>query len=163
MLQASVLGQGGEIFVLDMGQSVKILHLAQQMIKLSGFAPGDDIEIKVTGTRPGEKLFEELALEEEGAERTRHPKVFIGQIKPHPWEAVLEFVRELEGVSQCPDPEVIRGVFQRFITEYRPATARPPASVSQASPAPKLPEAAASRPSASTRAAPLVDQSILEG
>jgi FlaA1/EpsC-like NDP-sugar epimerase len=163
VLQAGAMGQGGEIFVLDMGEPVKIIDLARDLIALSGLRVGDDIEIKVTGTRPGEKLFEELALEEEGAERTRHPKVFIGQIKPHPWEAVLEFVRELEGVSQCPDPEVIRGVFQRFITEYRPATARPPASVTQSSPAPKLPEAAASRPSASTRAAPLVDQSILEG
>jgi FlaA1/EpsC-like NDP-sugar epimerase len=126
VLQAGAMGQGGEIFVLDMGEPVKIMDLARDLIALSGLRVGEDIEIEVTGTRPGEKLFEELALEEEGAERTRHPKVFIGRIKPHPWDAVLEFVRELEGVTQSTDAAAIRGVFQRFITEYRPATARPP-------------------------------------
>ena len=71
-----------------MGEPVKIIDLARDLIALSGLRVGEDIEIKVTGTRPGEKLFEELALEEEGAERTQHPKVFIGRIKPRAWEDV---------------------------------------------------------------------------
>jgi len=154
VLQAGAMGRGGEIFVLDMGEPVKIIDLARDLIALSGFRVGEDIEIEVTGTRPGEKLFEELALENEGAERTRHPKVFIGRIKPHPWDAVLEFVRELEGVTQSTDAGAIRGVFQRFITEYRPATARPPAMPASApngavrsADAAVLPPAAASAPS----------------
>ncbi len=125
VLQAGAMGQGGEIFVLDMGEPVKIMDLARDLITLSGLRVGDDIEIKVTGARAGEKLFEELSLEEEGAERTRHPKVFIGRIKPQSWDDVLAFTRELEGVVQSRDPEAVRAVFQRFIPEYRPTPARP--------------------------------------
>jgi len=128
VLQAGAMGQGGEIFVLDMGEPVKIIDLARDLIALSGLRVGEDIEIKVTGTRPGEKLFEELALEEEGAERTRHPKVYIGRIKPHPWESVLDFVRELEGLTQSPDPAAIRAMLKRFIPEYRPTLASPPST-----------------------------------
>jgi FlaA1/EpsC-like NDP-sugar epimerase len=129
VLQAGAMGKGGEIFVLDMGEPVKIMDLARDLIALSGLRVGDDIEIQVTGTRPGEKLFEELSLAEEGAERTGHPKVFIGRIKPHPWESVLEFIAELESVTQAVDAAVVRGVFQRFVTEYRPNLGRPPSSV----------------------------------
>ena len=125
VLQAGAMGKGGEIFVLDMGQPVKIIDLARDLIALSGLRVGEDIEIEVTGTRAGEKLFEELALEEEGAEKTRHPKVFIGRIKPHPWESVVEFVRELEGVAQSVEPAAVRALLQRFIPEYTPTGARP--------------------------------------
>jgi FlaA1/EpsC-like NDP-sugar epimerase len=169
VLQAGAMGRGGEIFVLDMGEPVKIMDLARDLISLSGLRIGEDIEIEVTGRRPGEKLFEELALEEEGAERTRHPKVFIGRIKPHSWDAVLEFVRELEAVTQSADAATIRAVFQRFITEYRPATGRPPAlSSAPVTDAAKGAEATTSRASApgvapASRVPPLVDQTLLEG
>lgn len=77
VLQAGVMGQGGEIFVLDMGEPVKILDLARTLIELSGLQPGRDIDIAFTGIRPGEKLYEELFLSHENYERTRHEKIFI--------------------------------------------------------------------------------------
>lgn len=79
VLQAATYAKGGEIFVLDMGQPVKIYDLAVSMIKLSGYEPEVDIPIKITGLRPGEKLYEELLMGEEGLTRTEHEKIFIGQ------------------------------------------------------------------------------------
>ncbi len=79
VLQASLYAKGGEIFVLDMGQPVKIYDLAVNMIKLSGFTPYEDIDIRITGLRPGEKLYEELLMSEEGLGQTAHNKIFIGK------------------------------------------------------------------------------------
>lgn len=79
VLQAGVYAKGGEIFVLDMGSPVKIYDLACDLIKLSGLEPNVDIEIKVTGLRPGEKLYEELLMEEEGLGSTKHEKIFVGK------------------------------------------------------------------------------------
>jgi FlaA1/EpsC-like NDP-sugar epimerase len=80
VLQAAAMGKkGGEIFVLDMGEPVKIVDLAKELITLSGFRPGEDIEIIFTGTRPGEKLFEELSIKGEDMVPTRHPKIGIWQ------------------------------------------------------------------------------------
>ncbi len=78
VIQAGALAKGGEIFILDMGQPVKILDLAEKMIKLSGLTPYEDIDIKITGLRPGEKLYEELLLAEEGIRETVHNKIFVG-------------------------------------------------------------------------------------
>jgi FlaA1/EpsC-like NDP-sugar epimerase len=77
VLQAATMGKGGEIFVLDMGEPVKIIDLAKELITLSGFRPGEDIEIVFTGPRPGEKLFEELRIKGEDMQQTRHPKIGI--------------------------------------------------------------------------------------
>jgi FlaA1/EpsC-like NDP-sugar epimerase len=79
VLQSAAMGKGGEIFVLDMGEPVKIVDLAKELITLSGFRPGEDIEIIFTGTRPGEKLFEELSIKGEDMVPTRHPKIGIWQ------------------------------------------------------------------------------------
>ncbi|MDQ3686928.1 MAG: polysaccharide biosynthesis protein [Acidobacteriota bacterium] len=84
VLQAGAMGAGGEIFVLDMGEPVRILDLARDTITLSGLKPSEDIEIVFTGVRPGEKLFEELEANEETMTRTRHPKIYIGKIAEHP-------------------------------------------------------------------------------
>ena len=78
VLEAGAMGRGGEIFVLDMGKPVKILDLAENLIKLSGFIPYTDIDIKFTGLRPGEKLYEELLMDEEGLQKTDNQKIFIG-------------------------------------------------------------------------------------
>jgi FlaA1/EpsC-like NDP-sugar epimerase len=77
VLQAATMGKGGEIFALDMGDPVKIVDLAKELITLSGFRPGEDIEIVFTGPRPGEKLFEELRIEGEDMQRTHHPKISV--------------------------------------------------------------------------------------
>jgi len=135
VLQAGSMGRGGEIFVLDMGEPVKIVDLARDLIALSGLREGEDIEIQFTGVRPGEKLFEELSLAEEGAERTRHPKVFIGRIKPHAWESVLRCVADLEAAADKANGDRIRDVFAQFVPEYTPHRGSVPA-VSSAPAAP---------------------------
>ena len=84
VLEASTMGNGNEIFVFDMGESVKIIDLARKMIKLSGLEEGKDIEIKITGLRPGEKLYEELLAEEENTVTTYHPKILIAKVRKSP-------------------------------------------------------------------------------
>ena len=86
VLQAGTMGEGGEIFILDMGEPMRILDLARDVITLSGLNPYEDIDIVFTGTRPGEKLFEELQTNEETMTKTRHPKIFIGKIAAYPEE-----------------------------------------------------------------------------
>ena len=80
VLQAATRGESGEVFVLDMGQPVKIVDLARDMIRLSGLVPDTDIEIVFTGIRPGEKLFEELSQDEESISKTDHDKIYIGKV-----------------------------------------------------------------------------------
>ncbi|MBO6741258.1 MAG: polysaccharide biosynthesis protein, partial [Phycisphaerales bacterium] len=82
VLQAGSMGEGGEIFILDMGEPVKIVDLARDLIQLSGLVPGRDVEIEFSGVRPGEKLFEELCVDAEHAEKTRHDKIFVGRRPP---------------------------------------------------------------------------------
>ncbi|WP_094603875.1 UDP-N-acetyl-alpha-D-glucosamine C6 dehydratase [Sporomusa silvacetica DSM 10669] len=81
VLQAGSMAQGGEVFVLDMGEPVKIVDMARDLIELSGLVPGKDVEIKYTGLRPGEKLFEELLTAEEGTSSTRHEKIYVANLK----------------------------------------------------------------------------------
>ena len=78
------MARGGEIFVLDMGQPVRILDLAEKVIRLSGFEPYVDIDIEITGLRPGEKISEELMMAEEGLSETSHSKIFVGHPAPLP-------------------------------------------------------------------------------
>lgn len=90
IMQASIMGNGGEIFVLDMGEPVKISYLAEQLIKLSGKEIGKDIEIKFTGLRPGEKLYEELFHEQENLTHTSHSKILLSHSRKMDWEKLLE-------------------------------------------------------------------------
>ena len=81
VLEAGTMGEGGEIFVFDMGESVKIIDLAKKMIQLSGLTLGKDIEIKITGLRPGEKLYEELLAKEENTLPTHHPQILKAKMR----------------------------------------------------------------------------------
>ncbi len=118
VLQAGLTGDGGEIFILDMGEPVRIADLARDLITLSGLRPGEDIEIKFTGVRPGEKLFEELSVDAESADRTRHPKIFVGRFRAQPWVTVE---RGLERLQEAADssPEEIRGRLAELVPEFR--------------------------------------------
>lgn len=99
VLQAGAIGEGGEIFILDMGEPVRILDLALDTITLSGLRPFDDINVVFTGLRPGEKLFEELEITEEHMTKTGHPKIFIGKIAAYPEEKVRKSMQRLALLS----------------------------------------------------------------
>jgi FlaA1/EpsC-like NDP-sugar epimerase len=117
VLQAGMLGEGGEIFILDMGQPVKVVDLARDMIHLSGLTPGEDIEIVFTGMRPGEKLFEELETSADQVDRTRHEKVFVGKIPQMAPETVMAAVTRMAGVVHDGDGKAVREELQRLIPE----------------------------------------------
>jgi len=89
VLQAGALGNGGEIFVFDMGSSVKIVDLAKKMIKLSGYKIGQDVSINFTGLRPGEKLYEELLNMKENTMPTIHSRILIAKVREYEYEEVL--------------------------------------------------------------------------
>jgi FlaA1/EpsC-like NDP-sugar epimerase len=119
------MGDGGEIFILDMGDPVRIVDLARDLITLSGLRPNEDIEIRFSGIRPGEKLVEELSLSAEHADKTKHPKIFVGRIKPHDWDALGAALDALIAVAEGGDTDRIRNVLGELVPEYgatRPAT-----------------------------------------
>jgi len=123
VLQAAVLGQGGEIFVLDMGEPVKIVDLAKDLIELSGLKVGEDIDIVFTGMRPGEKLFEELFIAGEHYERTTHEKIFIAANASAFVPDDLEFVnRLLIEAARNEDTQAILEHLCRLIPEFNPTS-----------------------------------------
>jgi len=121
VIQAGALARGGEVFVLDMGEPVRIVQLAEDLIKLSGFVPYEDIEIVFTGLRPGEKLFEELLLDGENVEETPHRKIFIGKPEVLTGEELEASLEKLVAVLEK-DPEEIRRVLREVVPTYRPET-----------------------------------------
>jgi FlaA1/EpsC-like NDP-sugar epimerase len=118
VLQTGTIGKGGEIFILDMGEPVKIIDMARQMIELSGYKPEVDIEIKITGLRPGEKLYEELRHTDESHEATEHPRIF--KLKS---DSALDesdvWLDELRIVASQ-NPSGIKAVMKRLVPEYTP-------------------------------------------
>ena len=126
VLQAAVLGEGGEVFVLDMGEPVKIVDLARDLIELSGLEVGRDVEIKFTGPRPGDKMFEELFLDGEVYRRTRHEKIVIAHnassFAPPDFE---EYIEALAAAAERSDDEAIRQILHALVPAYKPARAAP--------------------------------------
>ncbi len=114
VIQAGAMGQGGEIFVLDMGEPVRIMNLAKDMIRLSGLRAGDDIEIEVTGLRPGEKLYEELYSEQEEHRPTTHSKIMVAASEPRNLLEVLSDIGHLTALANEPN-ETIRAALQEII------------------------------------------------
>jgi len=118
VLVAGEMARGGEIFVLDMGEPVKILDLAESIIRLSGYEPYVDIKIKFVGLRPGEKLFEELLMDEEGLNKTENQKVFIGtpiEISP---EYLFESLKGLKALAENNDTKGVIKMLHELVPEY---------------------------------------------
>ncbi len=120
VLQAAATGTGGQIYLLDMGEPVKIVDLARQMITLSGFRPVEDIDIIFTGIRPGEKLFEELRTAGEDIQPTVHPKVLVWRSGPMDLAKVNEGLAELEALTDTIDRDQLIAVLRRLVPEYQP-------------------------------------------
>lgn len=122
VLQAATYGEGGEIFVLDMGDPVKILDLAEKMITLAGYKPYEDIDIKFTGLRPGEKLYEELLMDEEGLGQTPNPLIKVAEPMHIKREEIL---RDLEKLRRVMNDDITRGqvitVLQEVVHTFMPS------------------------------------------
>ncbi|SEH08409.1 polysaccharide biosynthesis protein [Candidatus Venteria ishoeyi] len=120
ILQASAMGHGGEIFVLDMGMPVKIAYLAEQLIRLSGKQPDKDIKIVYTGLRPGEKLHEELFHdEEEQMSRTSHHKIRLAAHRAADWEQLQQIFKAFESACQCYDIPAFRAGLKTLVPEFQ--------------------------------------------
>ena len=125
VIQAGAMGSEGDIFVLDMGEQVKVVDLAKDMIRLSGMTvkneknPDGDIEIVFTGLRPGEKLYEELLIDE-NAESTHHKQIMQAREKGIEWEDLKQYLSELEKAMKIEDLNKIREIFLHTVTGFNP-------------------------------------------
>ena len=117
VLQAGAMAKGGEVFVLDMGEPVRIYDLAKDLITLSGLIPDKDIEIKITGLRPGEKLFEELLSAEDGTEKTTHRKIFTAKIKEID---KAELDKQIAEIVEITDGDKVVAALQKIVPTYTP-------------------------------------------
>ena len=118
VLQAGTMGKGGEIFVFDMGKPVKIMDLAERMIKLSGFQPYEDIDIKIIGLRPGEKLYEELLSDTSTSMPTHHKKIMIAKDQAISYEDILNHIIEIAAAAQYENDVFVVGKIKQLVTEY---------------------------------------------
>ncbi len=116
VIQAGAMAKGGEVFILDMGQSIKIMDLARDLIRLSGFKPDEEIKIEFIGLRPGEKLYEELLLEEEGIQSTYHENIFVGKPLDLSFNEVMLGIRALESYKN--DPVNLKQCLKTMVNTY---------------------------------------------
>ncbi|MCB9189915.1 MAG: polysaccharide biosynthesis protein [Flavobacteriales bacterium] len=118
VLEAGTMGNGGEIFVFDMGESIKIIDLAKQMIRLSGFEVDKDIKIKITGLRPGEKLYEELLTSSENTIPTHHPKIMIGKVEEYEFDQVSSRIQDLVESYDTQNNDILVKKMKELVPEY---------------------------------------------
>ena len=118
VLEAGYMGEGGEIYVFDMGKSIKIIDLAKKMIQLAGLEIGKDIMIKITGLRPGEKMYEELLGNDENTIGTHHPKIMIGRVKQIDYKTINKLVEELISLVKSQGNEDIVKNMKQIVPEF---------------------------------------------
>jgi len=165
VLQAGTMGAGGEIFILDMGEPVKIVDLARDLIRLSGFSE-DEIRIEFSGVRPGEKLFEELSTEAEAANRTHHPKILVGRTSAEQIEGVEHLLDRLVEAALQGASTLVKAELRRIVRDYAPVGADEPAvpALTPASAAAALPDTGATSTTRRTRPPePIVPRGIVSG
>ncbi len=121
VIQAGAMGQGGEVFVLDMGKPVRILDLAEDLIRLSGLEPGQDVEIRFTGIRPGEKLYEEILTVEEGTSATKHSRIYVAKPNQIQDEVFQRGIRELLQFAAQSNVTEILAKAKELVPTFRPS------------------------------------------
>ncbi|MCH7873077.1 MAG: polysaccharide biosynthesis protein, partial [Planctomycetes bacterium] len=121
VLQAGAMANGGEVYILHMGEPVRIVDLATDMITLSGLRPGRDIEIKFTGIRPGEKLFEELSFDHEDIGDTAHPKIGIWKHRSSEPGALRASLDQLLAMADTVTDRELRAKLMEIVPEYAPS------------------------------------------
>jgi FlaA1/EpsC-like NDP-sugar epimerase len=154
VLQASAMGTGGEIFVLEMGNPISIVSLARDLIRLSGFRPDEDIEIAFTGIRPGEKLSEEINLSEENATKTRHPRIWIGESVVSDLSGITRSIEGLLHGLHTAEPESLRHRLASIVPEYAPGPENTAGSKARTAPRVASGERPATPPGAGEAALP---------
>ena len=120
VIEAGGMANGGELFILDMGEPVRIYDLAEDLIRLSGLKPHVDISIQITGLRPGEKLYEELLMTEEGIQNTRHEKIFVGKPSDLSFKMVKSNVEKLEEMLNTASDDEIKERLSVLVPTYKP-------------------------------------------
>lgn len=126
VLEAGSMAKGGEIFILDMGQAVKILDLAKDLIRLSGFEPDVDIKIEITGLRPGEKLYEEILLDKEKMDETCHKKIYVEKSINFEYDDIVGYLEMLKASLKGNSKEDIRKVIKNILPNYCPYVPKTP-------------------------------------
>jgi FlaA1/EpsC-like NDP-sugar epimerase/lipopolysaccharide/colanic/teichoic acid biosynthesis glycosyltransferase len=163
VLQAGAIGRSGEVLLLDMGEQVRIVDLARQLIRMSGMREGDDIEIRFTGLRPGEKLYEELHSDEERTRLTRHDRILVWDLDAPDEAELMREVDELVARSRRGEPEAIKLQLHRIVPEYAEPQLDPLVPSPAASPVVELPMASKTeRAPAAAREWPDVVRGVVE-
>ena len=119
VLEASVMAEGGEVFVFDMGEPVKIVDLARNMIRLAGYTPDVDMKIQFIGERPGEKLYEEVFSDKEEMKETHHEKIMISKESQHDITEAENIIAKLKSLENFYDPELFRVMIKDLLPEFQ--------------------------------------------